>query len=213
MAEQASVTTFVMGERLPWAEGTAVPDPNGPLEPGVLFDGGKRTDCAIRSISALGATLRGSLAASPGQEIAVELATGQRPAGTVDWVRGDEAGVRFKQPVDIVALINRTLINQPTERRSMPRVELRCGVHIRCGQLIPAVLRNISAQGLQLEGEGLPARGTYIEVFIEGLSVPPGEVVWSKGNLAGVELFEELSWTSIMPWIRDTVRKGNALTA
>jgi len=213
MAEASSVTTFVMGERLPWADGTTVPDSNGPLEPGVIFDAGKRLDCSIRSISALGATLRGKLQATPGQEIAVELTTGQRPAGTVDWVRGDEAGVRFKQPVDIVALINRTLINQPTERRSMPRVELRCAVHVRCGQLIPAVLRNISAQGLQLEGEGLPARGAYIEVFIEGLNVPPGEVVWSKGDLAGVELFEELSWTSIMPWIRETVRKGSVTSA
>ena len=91
----------------------------------------------------------------------------------------------------------------------MPRVELRCAVHVRCGQLIPAVLRNISAQGLQLEGEGLPARGAYIEVFIEGLNVPPGEVVWSKGNLAGIELMHELSWSSIMPWIRETSRKAH----
>jgi hypothetical protein len=197
-----------MGERLPWADDVLTAEASGPLEPGVIYNGGSRQDCSIRKISSLGATLRGSICGEPGREIAVELATGQRPAGTIDWVRGDEAGVRFKQPVDILALINRTLVSQPIERRSMPRVELRCLVHIKCGQLLPAVLRNISALGLQLEGDDLPARGAYVEVFIEGLSVPPGEVVWSKGNLAGVELFEELSWTSIMPWIRETVRNG-----
>jgi hypothetical protein len=45
-------------------------------------------------------------------------------------------------------------------------------------------------------------------VFVEGLNVPPGEVMWRKDNLVGIELFEELSWSSIMPWIREAVRKG-----
>ena len=54
----------------------------------------------------------------------------------------------------------------------------------------------------------LPPEGTFISVFIEGLNVPAGEVVWQKGNLAGIELFEELSWSSIIPWIRDAGRKA-----
>jgi hypothetical protein len=41
---------------------------------------------------------------------------------------------------------------------------------------------------------------------VEGLKVPPGEVAWRKDKLAGVDLLEELSWSSIMPWIRDLVR-------
>ena len=45
-------------------------------------------------------------------------------------------------------------------------------------------------------------------LFVEGLNVPSGEVVWSKGELIGVELLEELSWTSIIPWVRSTVRRG-----
>jgi len=61
---------------------------------------------------------------------------------------------------------------------------------------------------MQIEGEQLPAAGTYISLFLEGLIIPPGEVAWMNGGLAGVELFEELSWSSIMPWIRDFVRKG-----
>jgi hypothetical protein len=45
-------------------------------------------------------------------------------------------------------------------------------------------------------------------VFVEGLNIPAGEVVWRGGNLAGIELFEELSWTSIIPWVRNAVRKA-----
>ena len=75
------------------------------------------------------------------------------------------------------------------------------------GANVPAVLRNISARGLQIEGEVLPPRGTFVGMFVEGLNVPPGEIVWSKDNLAGIELFEELSWTSIIPWIREIGRQ------
>ena len=90
----------------------------------------------------------------------------------------------------------------------MPRLEVRCLAHIKCGEHFrPAVLRNISANGLQLEGDDLPAVGTYVSVFVEGLNIPSGEIVWSRGGLAGVELFEELSWTSIIPWVRAAVKK------
>jgi hypothetical protein len=78
---------------------------------------------------------------------------------------------------------------------------------------VPAVLRNISARGLQLEGEILPLAGAYIAIQIEGLVVPPGEVVWRKDNLAGIELFEELSWTSLMPWIREMAGRDPGIAA
>ena len=91
----------------------------------------------------------------------------------------------------------------------MPRVEHRCRVHIKCGGALSiATMRNISSRGLQVEGDELPEKGTYLSVLVEGLHVPAGEVIWKKGNLAGIELFEELSWSSIMPWIRGLVRQA-----
>jgi hypothetical protein len=59
---------------------------------------------------------------------------------------------------------------------------------------------------MQVEGEALPACGSYVTLFVEGLNVPAGEIVWRRGNLAGVELFEEMSWTSVIPWVRSLVR-------
>lgn len=208
MAEAPSVTTFVMEDRLPWPEQNIAAGLGGPFDSGLLYDHGQARQCSIRSISALGATLCGEVLNAPGEEVALELATGQRPAGTIEWARGGEAGIRFKQPIDMLALINRKLISQPSERRAMPRIELRCGLYVKwAANLEPATLRNISSLGLQLEGEALPPSGTFVGLFVEGLNVPPGEVVWRKDNLAGVELFEELSWTSIIPWIREVSRK------
>ena len=208
MAEAPSVTTFVMEDRLPWPEQNIAAGLGGPFDSGLLYDHGQARQCSIRSISALGATLCGEVLNAPGEEVALELATGQRPAGTIEWARGGEAGIRFKQPIDMLALINRKLISQPSERRAMPRIELRCGLYVKwAANLEPATLRNISSLGLQLEGEALPPSGTFVGLFVDGLNVPPGEVVWRKDNLAGVELFEELSWTSIIPWIREVSRK------
>jgi hypothetical protein len=47
-------------------------------------------------------------------------------------------------------------------------------------------------------------------LFIDRLVVPAGEVVWRKGTLAGIELMDELSWTSLMPWIREVGRRTAA---
>lgn len=208
MADGPSVTVFVMGDRLPWPDDSSAPEEIGPLDAGVVYECGRREECSIRKISALGATLQGEVGKAPGDDLAIELVTGQRPAGTIDWIKGGETGIRFSQPVDVLALINRKLVSQPVERRTTPRVEHRCRVHIKCGGALSiATMRNISARGMQVEGEELPEKGTYLSVLIEGLIVPPGEVIWKKGNLAGIELFEELSWSSIMPWIRSTIRK------
>ena len=204
MAQSVSLTSFVMADRLPWAEGSsAAPSGAGRFDPAAVIDGGQRRACTIRSLSPLGATLTGDIGTRAGAELALELVTGQRPAATVEWVESGEVGVRFKQPIDVLALINRTLIAQPAERRSMPRVELRCGVRLKWGATTcDALLRKISARGMQLEAHGLPAKGTYLSIQIDGLNVPPGEVMWQKDNLAGILLMDELSWTSLMPWIR-----------
>ena len=216
MTDIQSVTTFVMAARLPWPDNAPPADALGALDPVALFVGGERRECAIRKISALGATVRGVTGETSGAEVAVELATGQRPAGTIDWVAGGEAGIIFKQPIDKLALLNRTLISQPGEQRTMPRVELRCHVGMKWGgSLAAATLRNISARGLQVEGAGspvadwdLPPRDTFVSLFIDGLVVPGGEVVWRKGALAGIELMEELRWSSLMPWVREVGRRG-----
>jgi hypothetical protein len=209
MAEAPSVTTFIVEERLPWPDDAAGLPERGPLDAAVLYDEAGQEDCSIRKISSLGVTLRSGGRRGPGDAVAIELGTGKRPAGKVAWSESGEVGVAFNEPVDMLALLNRNLVSQPTERRTMPRVEIRCPVHVKCGAaMLRAALRNISANGLQIEGDDLPAAGSYVTIFVEGLNVPAGEIVWRRGKLAGIELFEEMSWTSVIPWVRSVVRKA-----
>src|SRR3990170_3701822 len=112
MSETPSATTFVMGARLPWPDDAPTIDDKGPFDPAIVHDSGSLRHCSIRKISALGATLRGELENAPGADVAVELATGQRSAATVEWVSGGETGVRFDEPIDVLALINRELVSQ-----------------------------------------------------------------------------------------------------
>ena len=111
-------------------------DALGALDPIAFYVGGERRPVRHpQDFSALGHHHpRAASARAPGEEVAIELATGQRPAGTIDWVAGGEAGIRFKQPIDMLALLNRKLVSQPAERRTMPRVELRCGVGTEVGR-------------------------------------------------------------------------------
>lgn len=210
MTEAASVTTFVVGDRLPWPEEQSVTLERGPLDEAALFVSGQREPCSIRKISALGVTVVSDLSPALGERVAVELATGNRATGKISWNRGGELGITFDDHVDMGALLNRKLVSLTPERRSMPRVEVRASAYLKWSQSLSlASLRNISARGLQLESDDLPEVGTYVAVFVEGLNIPPGEVVWRSGKLAGIELFEELSWTSIIPWVRQMIRKSD----
>jgi hypothetical protein len=58
MAEAQSVTTFVVGERLPWPDEAGRAYEKGPFEEGIIHDSGLRQTCSIRKISPLGATIR-----------------------------------------------------------------------------------------------------------------------------------------------------------
>lgn len=208
LADASSVTTIVVGERLPWPDDAPAVSAKGPFDAAAIYYSGARRECEIRKISALGVTVGSDFAPALGDRVAVELATGQRAAGKIAWTNRGEIGVRFDDSIDVLALLNRKLVSQTPERRTMPRLEVRCLAHIKCGErLVPAMLRNISTRGLQLEGSELPAVGTYVSVFVEGLNMPAGEVVWRRDDLAGVEMFEELSWTSIIPWVRGIIRK------
>jgi len=211
MADTPSVTTVVVGDRLPWPEDSWAADDKGPFDSGSITISGSRQPCSIRKISALGVTVSSNLTPALGDIASVELATGQRAPGKVAWTGPNQLGVRFDDNIDVIALLNRKLVSQARERRTMPRLEVRCPVHIKCGgQFWTATLRNISARGLQVEADELPAIGAYVSPFVEGLNIPPGEVVWRRGRLAGIETMEELSWTSIIPWVRQMVKQAAA---
>jgi hypothetical protein len=209
MTDVSSVTTIVVGDDLPWLADSWSGEEKGPFDTGTILISGARCPCSIHKISALGATVSSGLKVSLGDRASIELPTGHRMPGKVEWANRSELGIRFDDHIDVIALLNRKLVSQAPERRVMPRLEVRCAVHLKCaGQFWPATLRNISARGLQIECDSLPEIGAYVSAFVEGLNIPAGELIWKRGTLAGIELFDELSWTSIIPWVRAMVKRS-----
>lgn len=203
MMRASTATNFIIWPRLPWAAGGVRPEKVGQFERAAVHLSGFRTACEIESISPLAATLRGQISAKPGANLAVELTTGQRPAGTVAWINGHSFGVEFSQTIDVLGLIYRNLLNQPLERRRMPRVEVRCAGWLKhIDEISEVTIRNVSEGGLQLEGDALMPPGTEVTVYVEGLSIPPCELIWKRDNLGGVEFRHELGWALILPWLR-----------
>src|SRR5689334_11072026 len=123
MTDSFSVTTVVVGDRLPWPDDFWAGDEKGPFDCGAITLSGTRQPCLIRKISALGVTVSSGLVPALGEPASVELATGQRAAGKVAWTGSNQLGVRFDDSIDVIALLNRKLISQVRERRTMPRLE------------------------------------------------------------------------------------------
>ena len=148
MAEAQSVTTFVMGAQLPWPDDALAADALGSLDPVILHAAGQRRPCAIRKISTLGTTIRGTVTQAPGEEVAVELATGQRPVGTIDWIAGGDAGIRFKQPIDMLAaeagMSTRTFLRRFKAATGLPPGEWLLGERlIRARELLETTRNSI----------------------------------------------------------------------
>src|SRR5688572_21825547 len=120
MRIDASVTTYVVGDRLPWPDDDVARLGKAEFEPATLIGASGRQACAIHKISQSGVTVSGDALGAAGERATLELSNGQRCAARIDWSRGREVGLAFDDPLDIVALINRNLVSQPAERRTMP---------------------------------------------------------------------------------------------
>lgn len=103
--------------------------------------------CVIRDVSESGISLRGfhPLPADDGMEI--ELQTGERRRVEPVWGRGNEAGFRFTEAVDIVRLI--------AEVGKYPKRQLRLALEfpvelLFLGRRVPARIVNMSQQGARL---------------------------------------------------------------
>ncbi|WP_114229087.1 MULTISPECIES: PilZ domain-containing protein [Sphingomonas] len=189
---------------MPWLDTSGfVPDPDETLDPTTVHIGPVALASEIREISALGATLRGWLDVPLGAAMYLELGNGQRVEAVIAWRGEQDVGVRFTRPIDVMALITRQLVAQPADRRQMPRVEVLASAWLRKAEnFLPVTIRNISAGGLQIEGEELPAVNEGCQVFLEGLGIPPGEVIWRREKRAGIHFERELGWQAILPWVK-----------
>ncbi len=125
-----------------------------------------------------------------GARIAVRLGIGEPVAGAVRWVRGVRVGVQFVAPIAM------NLLRADCGRQAAPR-EPRCHLNIAATAQFgsvstPAIIRNASAQGLQIETALAFRAGSMVMLKIEGLPLLKGHARWCVGVRTGLMLEQPL---------------------
>ena len=204
MAEGAvSTTIFSLSAEIP----ASCPPPslagNTAHDTGWLVGDQGRLPCSICKFSSAGATLRMPDPPEQGAACALELGNGQCIPGVISWRDDDEAGFLFDSPIDVVGTLARNLAILPAERRRLPRVELRQIVGIRHGTDFEfARTRDLSQAGVGIEASLKLTQDDRVQVAFDGLSPLGGVVKWAEAGKAGIAFDAELTWQTLMPWLR-----------
>ncbi|HZG46522.1 MAG TPA: PilZ domain-containing protein [Allosphingosinicella sp.] len=182
-------------------------DDRARLQAGAVGRGSLREICFLRRITPLGAVLCMETAPAVGEQLDLELLTGDRLRGEVEWVEGSDVGLRFHEAADMFALITRNLVQQPGDGRRMPRIELECPAWLEAGSRREIVtVKNVSGGGARIETRVPLVPHEQVVVTLDGFRPVPGIVRWVQGNVAGIAFAPELPWHELMPWLRRRYR-------
>jgi hypothetical protein len=180
------------------------------LRVGVLMIDGRRELCLIKNVSAGGMLIRAYCSIPAGAEITVELKQGEPIKGHARWVKGDQVGVTFDQPIDVLELLSSSA-DGPRPR--MPRVEVDCLAWVREGSTVSRMrTANISQGGLKVEGEARISTGSEVTVSIHGLAPLAGTVRWHDSGSYGITFNRVIALPALVAWLqdqRDRMRKAS----
>lgn len=166
---------------------------------GSMIVNGQQELCLIRNISAGGMMLRAYCALEDGQRIKVELKHGEPVAGRVNWIGGQQVGISFDQPIDVLSFLSPAEGPQPR----IPRVSTSAAASVRAGATVfRSRARDISQGGIKIEGRAGIAPGMEVVVSLPGLPPQAGVVRWSDGSLAGVTFNRLLSLPMLVEWLK-----------
>ena len=196
-------TIYSLSDEAPRANGIIQREDRARLQPGAVGRGSLREICFIRKITPLGAVLCIEGVVKPGERLELELLTGDRLAGLVDWVQGNDVGLRFDEEADLFALITRNLVQQPGDARRMPRIELNCPAWLEAGSRREIVtIANLSDGGARIEARTPLVAHEQVTLTLDGFRPAPATVRWVQGRAAGLAFTPELPWQELMPWLR-----------
>ena len=196
-------TIYSLSDEPPRASSLSEREERGKLQPGAVGRGSLREICFLRKITPLGAVLCMEGKPGVGDRLDLELLTGDRLRGQVDWVDGSDVGLRFDEEADMFALITRNLVHQPGDARRMPRIELNCPAWLEAGSRREIVtVTNVSDGGARIETRVPLVIHEQVILTLDGFRPAPGIVRWVQGRIAGIAFTPELPWQELMPWLR-----------
>jgi hypothetical protein len=170
----------------------------------------RRELCLIKNVSSGGMLIRAYSAMTSGTAVSIELKQGEIIGGKVNWVKDDNVGITFNEPVDVVDLLA-TSMEGPRPR--MPRIEVRCIASVRQdGNVYGMRARDISQGGVKVESDrDLPLMAPVV-VTLPGLAPMQGVVRWKEAGAYGITFNRLLALSDLVTWLhgqRELLREAS----
>ncbi|MEO6247347.1 MAG: PilZ domain-containing protein [Sphingomicrobium sp.] len=161
----------------------------------------RRELCLIKNISAGGMMIRAYCAIPGGTRLTVELKSGHPIRGSVTWVREQNLGVTFDDPIDVIEILSASM-DGPRPR--MPRIEVQGFATIREGASTYRMrMCDISQGGLKVETMTVLPKGSDVVIMLAGMSPMPGVVRWTEDGFCGVTFNRLLPLPQLVNWLQD----------
>lgn len=160
----------------------------------------RRELCLIKNISAGGMMVRLYCSVAEGTAVTVELKSGQPIHGKVSWVRDQQAGVAFDEPVDVIDILSASMTGP---RPRMPRIETSCHAMLRDGaNTLRVKVCDISQGGVKIASETVIPRGADVIVTLPGIEPQPGIACWVEGGFTGITFNRLIPLGELVGWLQ-----------
>jgi hypothetical protein len=174
------------------------------LRVGTLIVGRHRELCLVRNISAGGLMAHVYMGLEEGQQLAVELRSGQLIPGSVSWIDGSNVGISFDRPIDVEEMLAAQAVLDNGWRPRLPRVEVDRLATLRIGaRVYPVSTVDISQGGVKLETDQPFEVGEDVVLSLDRFRPLQGVVRWTHGGLCGVSFNQIVPFHELMRWLRD----------
>jgi hypothetical protein len=159
----------------------------------------RRELCLIKNISAGGMMIRLYCSIGEDTPVTVELKSGQPISGKISWIREQNAGIAFDEPIDVIDILS-TSMEGPRPR--MPRIETDCHATLREGANIVRVRAcDISQGGVKVACETVLPQGADLVIGLPGLEPQRGIACWSEGGFTGIAFNQLIPLGELVGWL------------
>lgn len=167
---------------------------------GSLIVDGRRELCLIKNISAGGMMVRVYSPVDKDSQVQIELKCGQPISGRICWSRGDQVGMAFDEPVDVIDLLA-SAANGPRPR--MPRVAVETYATVRQGARSWRVrCCDVSQGGVKIEcSELFETQGDAV-ISLPDMAPQPGVIRWQADGYAGITFNRVLPLIELVDWLQ-----------
>ena len=184
-------------------------------EIGLMHVGAEEDFCRVRNISTTGLMAHVYRLISVGDEVSVDMQSGQSLRGTVVWAADHvpdlasrtvrQIGVKFDEPIDVEPILASHFVTPSGVLQRWPRLAVECYLKLvlHNGRQLTGRLCDISQGGAKFQtphNVSVPVRGSLI---LRGLPSLQGAIRWNNGPNVGMAFDVAIRLETLAQWIQD----------